>query len=310
MKRTIDLTCQYKNDYYLPLSGKVVDDFVELEIQLAQSAEQFTGKEPLSIDGEYATYIVKITDKRVQAALRRGDPTIECKNPTLTFQPKRNNTTDIDFIGEAYHRIHVTNIEGNTEEGALQNLVSIIMDNLVAARQLDFAMALTFSGLVTLANGSYPVDAVIIENGSVVTDRIRRITAQHLRGAIRIQRVVDITQIDKDTRQTKIIADWSKLWDGYPNTPLQRFIATVNALGSYGPATYTTVAKEDISDSVLLTAGYMEAWNLLDWRGSVEDLVKAMSEHLPKGSVSSLSIGPYEAIHSKNAVLILPDLSV
>ncbi|QXO10920.1 hypothetical protein pEaSNUABM54_00094 [Erwinia phage pEa_SNUABM_54] len=310
MKRTIDLTCQYKNDYYLPLCGKVVDDYVELDIRLAQTPEQFTGKAELSIDGEYATYIVQIKDKRVEAALRKGDPTISRNNPSLTFQPKRINLTDISYVGEGYHRIHVTSIEGNTEENALRNLVSIIMDNLVAGNQLSFAMAMSFTGLVNLANGNYQVEASVIKDGAVLPNVTRRITAQHLRGAIRIQRVVDIKQIDSVTRESTIINDWSKLWDSYPNTPLQRFIASVTTLGGYGPVTYTTEYKEDISDSTVLPPTHLDAWHDLGWSGTIEDLVKATSEFLPEKTVSFLSIGPYDAIHCKNAVIIFPDASV
>jgi len=205
MKRTIEATCQFKNDYYLPLTVKVVDDYVELDIRLVQNPAQFTGNEPLAIEGDYATYIVQIVDKRASGALARDGVKVDVTNPTLTFQPKRQNATVLDYFGEENHRIYISNIEGNSEENAVRNLVSIIMDNLVAADMLDFAMAVTFTGLVDLANGDYVVDASVIKDGAVVPNLTRRNTVQHLRGALRVRRIVDITQIDDVTRLTKTI---------------------------------------------------------------------------------------------------------
>lgn len=192
---------------------------------------------------------------------------------------------------------------------SIQNLMNMVFSHCVGAGKLSLAMTLLESGWVQF-NGHHTLDAQ--HNDTNVSVRIQ---FEVKRGLVRYKRTTLVEQLNATTRQTSIVP-FSYVWpEQAPAEHVDIFDQFANVLielGNGEPRTFTTVERDDLTESELLIDPALGIWQNICWSGCVTEIIDKLNNYIAGDVPNSrmfeyLSIGPYSAILYKNVVVICPD---
>lgn len=192
---------------------------------------------------------------------------------------------------------------------SIKNLMNMVFSHCVGAGKLSLAMTLLDSGWVNF-NGHHTIDAQHNDTNETV-----RIQFEVKRGLVRYKRTTLVEQLSATTRQTSIIP-FNKVWpEQAPPAHVDIFDQLAKILVELGngePRTFTTVERDDLTDSELLIDPALNIWQNIYWSGSVTEIIAKLNNYIAGDEPTDrkfeyLSIGPYSAILYKNVVVICPD---
>lgn len=195
------------------------------------------------------------------------------------------------------------------EMTTIKNLMTMVFSHCVGAGKLSLAMTLLDSGWVNF-NGHHTIDAQHNDTNATV-----RIQFEVKRGLVRYKRTTLVEQLTPTTRQTSIIP-FTQVWpEQAPPKHTDVFDQLAQALVELGngePRTFTTVERDDLTESELLIDPALNIWQNICWFGSVTEIIAKLNNYIAGDEPTDrkfeyLSVGPYSAILYKNVVVICPD---
>jgi len=193
---------------------------------------------------------------------------------------------------------------------AIHRLLGLIFAQCISAGRLDLAMTLLDTGWAKF-DGHHTFDAQVTNSHDTV-----RIQFEVKNNLVRYKRTTLLSQVSPNKRISEIVP-FEHIWPSKSALTrtdlLAEFVKCLVEYGNGEPRTFTTVEREDISESDLLPNNILNIWWKIRWQGNISELVTTLNEYLegdkdPR-AFDDLYIGPYAALVYKNVLVTFPEIA-
>lgn len=226
-----------------------------------------------------------------------------------TFLLPLTPTTVLDDLTTKATYIPINAVATPDSMSAIHRLLGLIFAQCITAGRLDLAMTMLDTGWAKF-DGHHTFDAQV--TGSHDTVRIQFEVKNSL---VRYKRTTLLTQVSPTKRISEVVP-FEHIWPSKGTLTradlLAEFVKCLVEYGNGEPRTFTTVARDDISNSDLLPNNILNIWWKIRWQGNISELVTTLNEYLDDDispyAFDDLYIGPYAALVYKNVVVTFPEI--
>lgn len=222
--------------------------------------------------------------------------------------PLTSTTLLNDTTTKATH-IPISAIATPDTMSAIHRLLGLIFAQCICSGRLDLAMTLLDTGWAKF-EGHHTFDAQVSDSPNTV-----RIQFEVKNNLVRYKRTTLLTQVSPTKRISEVVP-FEHIWPSKGaltrNDLLAEFVKSLVEYGNGEPRTFTTVEREDISESELLPNSLLNIWWKIRWQGNISELVTTLNERLTEDkspyAFDDLYIGPYAALVYKNVLVTFPEI--
>lgn len=191
----------------------------------------------------------------------------------------------------------------------ITRLLGIIFAQCISAGRLDLAMTLLDTGWAKF-DGHHTFDARVTDSHNTV-----RIQFEVKNNLVRYKRTTLLTQVSPTKRISEVVPFehvWPTKGTLTRNDLMDEFVKCLVEYGNGEPRTFTTVARDDLSESDLLPNNLLNIWWKIRWQGNISELATTLNERLTEDNspyaFDELYTGPYAALIYKNVLVAFPEI--
>lgn len=249
--------------------------------------------------GTHIKYRVRIEQLETTASMATVDTFLLPLTPTTLLDDQTTKATNIPINAMATP----------DTMSAIYRLLGLIFTQCICSGRLDLAMTLLDTGWARF-EGHHTFDAQVSDSNETV-----RIQFEVKNNLVRYKRTTLLSQVSPTKRISEVVP-FEHIWPSKGvltrSDLLAEFVKCLVEYGNGEPHTFTTVERDDISESVLLPNNLLNIWWRIRWQGNISELVSKLNEYLEDEkdplAFDDLYIGPYSALVYKNVLVTFPEI--